>query len=425
MLQDVALGRAVARRLHPPRRARPGRGDPRTGGALAGKRVLHVSATAFGGGVSEILYTLVPLMRDVGLDVHWRVIMGREEFFNVTKLMHNSLQGDPQRPHRPAVGGVRGLQRDERAEPRRRLGRDHRPRPAAGGAARQMPPIAPEHWIWRCHIDLSTPNQETLGAAPATDRGVRRASGTWSSTSPTGSTARRRRIVPPAIDPLSPKNMALSPEDASFVCDQFGIDVDRPLICQVSRFDPWKDPMGVIDAYRLVTRGDARGPARAGGLDGDRRSRGLGVLPPHLRVRGLRPRHQDPQQPQQRRRDRGERVPVPGGRRTPEVDPGGVRPHRDRIALEGAPDDRPETSAESRCRSSTARTDIWSPAPSNAPSARSRSSATPSSASASAGPERSAPASASSAPGSCSTGCGSSGISTPDLGRTPAPGRRG
>ena len=65
-------------------------------------------------------------------------------------------------------------------------------------------------------------------------------------------TARRVNIVPPAIDPLSPKNMALSPDDAAFVCEQFGIDIDRPLICQVSRFDPWKDPMGVIDAYRLV-----------------------------------------------------------------------------------------------------------------------------------------------------------------------------
>src|ERR1041384_4878122 len=61
-----------------------------------------------------------------------------------------------------------------------------------------------------------------------------------------------RRICPPAIDPLSPKNMALSPEDAAFVCEQFGIDTDRPLICQVSRFDPWKDPKGVIDAFRLV-----------------------------------------------------------------------------------------------------------------------------------------------------------------------------
>src|SRR2546421_3839513 len=62
----------------------------------------------------------------------------------------------------------------------------------------------------------------------------------------------RAHIIPPAIDPLAPKNMAFSPEDAAFVCDQFGIDVDRPLLCQVSRFDPWKDPLGVIDAYRLV-----------------------------------------------------------------------------------------------------------------------------------------------------------------------------
>ena len=64
--------------------------------SLQGKRVLHLSATAFGGGVSEILYTLVPLMRDVGIDAHWQVILGQEDFFNVTKLMHNSLQGDPQ-----------------------------------------------------------------------------------------------------------------------------------------------------------------------------------------------------------------------------------------------------------------------------------------------------------------------------------------
>src|ERR671929_2218601 len=96
MLQDVALGeRSLADYTH-----LVGRGlveeirelaEP-----LAGKRVLHVSATAFGGGVSEILYTIVPLMRDVGLDAHWNVILGREEFFNVTKTLHNALQGNPQ-----------------------------------------------------------------------------------------------------------------------------------------------------------------------------------------------------------------------------------------------------------------------------------------------------------------------------------------
>ena len=110
---------------------------------LKGKRVLHVSATAFGGGVSEILYTLVPLMNDVGLDTHWQVILGREEFFNVTKLMHNSLQGDEQSISDEQWEVFDGLQRDERRGPRRRLGRDHRPRPPAGGHAPATRSTAP------------------------------------------------------------------------------------------------------------------------------------------------------------------------------------------------------------------------------------------------------------------------------------------
>ena len=217
---------------------------------LKGRRVVHLSATAFGGGVSEILYTLVPLMRDVGLEVEWQVIYGAEPFFNATKLMHNALQGHP-----------RDLTEEEWATWRqynemnaRELapGWDvcvvHDPQPAA------LSTLAPQKargWVWRCHIDVSTPNGQTLGELlpylqryPASlfhvedyvpaglDGGV--------------------HIVPPAIDPLAPKNMALSHDDAVFVCRQFGIDVDRPLICQVSRFDPWKDPLGVIDAYRLV-----------------------------------------------------------------------------------------------------------------------------------------------------------------------------
>ncbi len=173
MLQDVALGeRSLADYTH-----LVGRGlieeirelaEP-----LAGKRVLHVSATAFGGGVSEILYTMVPLMRDVGLDAHWRVILGREEFFNVTKLMHNSLQGDPQGDHRPAVGGVRGLQRDERAEPRRRLGRDHRPRPSAGGPARQCPRPGPNLDLALSHRPLDAKRGDA-GAPPAAASRLRR-----------------------------------------------------------------------------------------------------------------------------------------------------------------------------------------------------------------------------------------------------------
>ena len=246
---------------------------------LQGKRVLHVSATAMGGGVSEILYALVPLMRDVGLDADWHIVLGREEFFNVTKLHAQRAPGRPARPHRGGLGDLRPLQRDERARDRRRTGTYvHRPRPAAGRAATRSSPTRPRRWIWRCHIDLSTPNTDTIERLVPLLEPYDAWSSTCRTTCPTGVDG-KVEIVPPAIDPLSPKNMALSPEDAAFVCDQFGVDVDRPLICQVSRFDPWKDPLGVIDAYRLVKEEHAGRAARARRLDGDRRPRGLGLLP--------------------------------------------------------------------------------------------------------------------------------------------------
>jgi trehalose synthase len=250
MLQDVPLGsRSLADYTH-----LMGRGlveeIRRRAEPLAGKRVLHVSATAFGGGVSEILYTLVPLMRDVGLDVHWRVIMGREEFFNVTKLMHNSLQGDPQ-----AISD-QDWEVFEAYNAMNAQGLDddwdviivHDPQPAG---LRANATERSKAWIWRCHIDLSTPNEETLARLLPLIRDYDESVYHMQTYVPNGMDG-SVRIIPPAIDPLSPKNMALSPEDASFVCEQFGIDVERPLICQVSRFDPWKDPMGVIDSYRLV-----------------------------------------------------------------------------------------------------------------------------------------------------------------------------
>jgi trehalose synthase len=250
MLQDVPLGtKSLADYAH---LVGPGlveeireRAEP-----LAGKRILHVSATAFGGGVSEILYTLVPLMRDVGLDVHWRVILGREEFFNVTKLMHNSLQGDPQAITDQewevfeAYNAMNAQSLDDDWD----VIIVHDPQPAG---LRVNAPERSKAWIWRCHIDLSTPNEETLARLMPLISEYDESVYHMKNYVPNGLDG-DVRIIPPAIDPLSPKNMALSPEDAAFVCEQFGIDVERPLICQVSRFDPWKDPMGVIDSYRLV-----------------------------------------------------------------------------------------------------------------------------------------------------------------------------
>jgi trehalose synthase len=250
MLQDVALGaRSLSDYTHLVGRGLVEeireRAEP-----LAGKRVLHVSATAFGGGVSEILYTLVPLMRDVGLDVHWRVILGREEFFNVTKLMHNSLQGDPQAisDQQWEVFEAYNAMNAQGLDDEWDVVIVHDPQPAG---LRANAPDRSRLWIWRCHIDLSTPNEETLGRLLPLLRDYDESIYHMEKYVPSGLDG-RVRIIPPAIDPLSPKNMALSPEDASFVCEQFGIDVERPLMCQVSRFDPWKDPMGVIDSFRLV-----------------------------------------------------------------------------------------------------------------------------------------------------------------------------
>jgi trehalose synthase len=217
---------------------------------LQGARVVHVSATAFGGGVAEILYTLIPLMRDVGLDVEWHVIYGREEFFNATKLMHNALQGNPQ-DLTPEQWDTWRHYNEMNA---RELSSDwdvclvHDPQPAA---LYTLVPEKARGWVWRCHIDLSTPNPETMDQLLPYIADYPESLFHMAHYVPPGMNG-TVNIVPPAIDPLAPKNMALSPDDAAYVCEQFGIDVDRPLMCQVSRFDPWKDPLGVIDAYRIV-----------------------------------------------------------------------------------------------------------------------------------------------------------------------------
>ena len=217
---------------------------------LQGARVVHVSATAFGGGVSEILYTLVPLMKDVGLECEWQVIYGREEFFNATKLMHNALQGAPEdlTPEQWET-----WRRYNEMNARELVGGwdvclVHDPQPAA---LYTLVPEKARGWIWRCHIDLSTPNPATMDQLLPYIQNYPETVFHLASYVPDG-LGGRVNTIPPAIDPLAPKNMALSPEDASYVCEQFGIDIDRPMVCQVSRFDPWKDPLGVIDSYRIV-----------------------------------------------------------------------------------------------------------------------------------------------------------------------------
>jgi trehalose synthase len=226
------------------------------GERLSGRRVLHVSATSFGGGVAEILYTLVPLMRDVGLDAEWDIMFGSEPFFNVTKSFHNALQGAE---YELTVEDRAIFEEYNRlsAEAMQKAGEEwdivlvHDPQPAlikhfTGG-------LSPEtKWIWRCHPDLSTPNREVLDYLVPHIADYDAQIYTMQEYTPPDVHLPGLTLIPPAIDPLSPKNMALSADDSRYIVNQFGVDADRPFMVQVSRFDPWKDPLGVIDAYRMV-----------------------------------------------------------------------------------------------------------------------------------------------------------------------------
>jgi trehalose synthase len=226
------------------------------GERLRGKRVLHVSATSFGGGVAEILYTLVPLMRDAGLETEWDIMFGSEPFFNVTKSFHNALQGaeyDLTVEDRAIYEEYNRLT----AEALQKSSEDwdivfvHDPQPAllkyfSGG-------LSPEtRWIWRCHPDLSTPNPHVLDYLLPHIADYDAQIYTMEDYTPPDVHLPGLTLIPPAIDPLSPKNMALSADDARYIVSQFGVDVEKPFMVQVSRFDPWKDPLGVIDAYRLI-----------------------------------------------------------------------------------------------------------------------------------------------------------------------------
>ena len=219
---------------------------------LEGKRVCHVSATAFGGGVAEINYTLVPLMNSAGLQTDWRIIKGQEEFFNVTKKIHNALQGNPQgltEEEERVFQEYNASNADDFDPSEYDFVIIHDPQPVA---MIDQFPDSDAAWIWRCHIDLSTPNEEVLNILVPSMAKYDAAIFHMPQYVPRAGDIPEAFIWPPAIDPLAPKNIALSAEDAAYIVDQFGIDVTRPLLTQVSRFDPWKDPLGVIDAFRMV-----------------------------------------------------------------------------------------------------------------------------------------------------------------------------
>ncbi len=219
---------------------------------LRDARVLHVNATAFGGGVAEMLYTLLPLKRDVGLDAEWRVIEGTDEFFNVTKAFHNGLQG----MDLPLTEEMKAIWRryNERNAAAFEGEYDfvvvHDPQPAGMKAMRDG--RGGKHWAWRCHIDTSTPNPAFWDFMAPYLEGYDAGIFTMEQYVARGLTLPHLAVITPTIDPLSPKNAPVPLERAQEIVAGYGIDLNRPLITQVSRYDPWKDPLGVIDAYFLV-----------------------------------------------------------------------------------------------------------------------------------------------------------------------------
>jgi trehalose synthase len=225
----------------------------RAAAALRGVRILHLNATPYGGGVAEILRSEIPLLRDLGIAADWKIITGDPTFFTVTKTIHNGLQGarreltDAEQEVYLTYGTRNAKLLDEKYD----LIVVHDPQPLA---LLQLHGIGDARWVWRCHIDTSEPNPQIWGFLRPFLAGYDAALFTLDAFVPPAFPVARVAIIPPAIDPESPKNLPLPPELARRVLEWIGVDVDRPLVTQVSRFDPWKDPLGVIAAYREVKR---------------------------------------------------------------------------------------------------------------------------------------------------------------------------
>ena len=218
---------------------------------LRGRSIEMINSTAIGGGVAEILNRLVPLAEELDLHFKWDVMTGGEDFFDVTKSFHNALHGAPY-PASPRDFEI-FLAYTERNRAALPLDSEfvviHDPQPAALIDARKP---GSNHWVWRCHIDLSRPNRAVWDFL---EKFVSRYDGAMFS-SPEFS---RQLPIPqylfyPAIDPLSEKNQDLEPEFIAQVLARFRIDPMRPILTQISRFDRLKDPVGVIRAYRIVKR---------------------------------------------------------------------------------------------------------------------------------------------------------------------------
>lgn len=218
---------------------------------LRGRSIEMINSTAVGGGVAEILNRLVPLAEELDLAIRWDVMKGAEEFFEVTKSFHNALHGEPYQAKAKDFEIFLSYNEQNRAT----LPLDaefvviHDPQPAALIDARQP---GSNHWVWRCHIDLSHPNRAVWDFLEKFVSGYDGAM--FSSAEFSRQLSIPQYLFYPAIDPLSEKNCPLDREFIEQVLHRYHIDPQRPILTQISRFDRLKDPVGVIRAYRIVKR---------------------------------------------------------------------------------------------------------------------------------------------------------------------------
>ena len=221
---------------------------------LKGMKILHVNSTKEGGGVAEILNRLIPLKRELGIDAEWEIVTGEKDFYQCTKKMHNSLQGnrDDISPSLLETYEKTNVQNFERLRDKL-LGADvvfiHDPQPAA---LIKMCGDRRNKWLWRCHIDVSRPYRPVWKYLREHIKNYD--ASIWSLSAFAQPLDQPLYLIPPSIDPLSEKNMPVPEKQIREYFSSWGISRDIPLLTQVSRFDRFKDPLGVIQSYRLVKK---------------------------------------------------------------------------------------------------------------------------------------------------------------------------
>ena len=223
---------------------------------LRGAKIVHVNSTAFGGGVSELLQTQLGLLADLGIEATWQLIQGNDEFFAVTKAVHNGMQGADVE----WTEEMRDIYADRLLENAAQFTETgdfhfiHDPQPAALLSILEKQGRRTGKWLWRCHIDTSAPKSEVWDFYVPFINRYDAAIFTMPQYLGPGIDGPKLAYITPTIDPLSMKNVYFDPDTAFAVLRHYGVDRQRPVILQVSRFDPWKDPLGVIDAFTLAQK---------------------------------------------------------------------------------------------------------------------------------------------------------------------------